>query len=194
MHQAFFDYLEKFSSEPLFENQKALLRDALMPSRLRKREFFLKEGDHQKYLAFIVKGAMRMYSVDDQGIEHIVRLGVEGWWIGDRESWAMLTPSLYQVDAWENSELLLITREDSLELIRELPAFGEMIRQLDERNHIANNRRLNSAISAAAVKRYQDFIECYPELVERFPQHIIASYLGVNKDTLSRVKRQHYRK
>jgi uncharacterized membrane-anchored protein len=65
---------------------------------------------------------------------------------------------------------------------------------IDERNHMANNRRLASTISATAGKRYTDFIECYPELSERFPQHIIASYLGINKDTLSRVKRQRYLK
>jgi CRP-like cAMP-binding protein len=161
---------------------------------LRKRQFLLKEGDQLKYFAFIVKGAMRMYSVDDEGIEHIVRLGVEGWWMGDRESWSMLTPSLYNIDAWENSELLLLAREDALDLMKKVPIFSEMTRQLDERNQIANNRRLNSAISATAVNRYLDFVTCYPELVERFPQHIIASYLGVNKDTLSRVKRQRYRK
>jgi hypothetical protein len=65
-----------------------------------------------------------------------------------------------------------------------------MVRQLDERNNITNQRRLTSAISSAAEKRYTDFIACYPHLSERFPQHIIASYLGITKDTLSRVKRQ----
>ncbi|WP_256002015.1 hypothetical protein [Pedobacter deserti] len=63
--------------------------------------------------------------------------------------------------------------------------------QLDERNQMANHRRLTSALSSTAGKRYTDFVTCYPELCERFPQHIIASYLGINKDTLSRVKRQH---
>ncbi|HEY1202245.1 MAG TPA: cyclic nucleotide-binding domain-containing protein, partial [Niastella sp.] len=64
-----------------------------MPSRLRKRQFLLQEGELCRYFAFIVKGAMRMYSVDEKGIEHFVRLGVEGWWMGDRESWSMLTSS-----------------------------------------------------------------------------------------------------
>jgi CRP-like cAMP-binding protein len=194
MHEAFFDYLKKFSSDALSEDEKALLKQAFIPSRLRKRQFLLQEGNQSKFFAFIVKGAMRMFSVDDKGIEHIVRLGVEGWWMGDRESWAMFTPSIYYIDAWENSDLLLITRESALDLIKKVSAFSEMTRQLDERNTIANTRRLTSAISAAADKRYTDFIECYPELLERFPQHIIASYLGVNKDTLSRVKRQRYRK
>lgn len=194
MYEAFLNYLKKFSSDPLSDDEEALVIQTLVPSRLRKRQFLLQEGDLCKNFAFIVKGAMRMYSVDDKGIEHIVRLGVEGWWMGDRESWSMLTSSRYHIDAWENCDLLYITREGSLDLMKKVPAFCEMMRQLDERNHIANNRRLTSAIGATAEKRYTDFIECYPELFERFPQHIIASYLGLNKDTLSRVKRQHYRK
>jgi CRP-like cAMP-binding protein len=190
MHDAFFDYLKKYTSEPLSDDEKVLLERAFIPFKLRKRQYFLQEGNYSKYFSFIVKGSMRMYSVDDKGTEHIVRLGVEGWWMGDRESWVMLSPSLYNIDALENTELLLINRADTLDLIKKIPAFSEMIRQLDERNNIANQRRLTSSISAAAEKRYTDFIDCYPELFERFPQHIIASYLGITKDTLSRVRRQ----
>lgn len=194
MYDVFFDYLKKFSPDPLSDDEKALVTQTFVPSRLSKRQFLLQEGELCRYFAFIVKGAMRMYSVDEKGIEHFVRLGVEGWWMGDRESWSMLTSSRYNIDAWENCDLLYITREGSLDLMKKVPAFCEMVRQLDERNHIANNRRVTSAIGAAAEKRYTDFIECYPELFERFPQHIIASYLGLNKDTLSRVKRQRYRR
>lgn len=190
MHDIFFDYLKKYASEPLSDEEKVLLKQAFIPFKLRKRQYFLQEGNLNKHFAFIIKGSMRMYSVDDKGAEHIVRLGVEGWWMGDRESWVMLSPSLYNIDALENTELLLINRADSLDLLRKIPAFAEMIRQLDERNNIANQRRLTSSISGAAEKRYTDFVDCYPELLERFPQHIIASYLGVTKDTLSRVRRQ----
>lgn len=191
MYNAFFDYLKKFSSEPLSDEEKALIRRTFTPFKLRKRQFLLQAGDQCKYFAFIVKGAMRMYSVDDGGIEHVVRLGVEQWWMGDRESFVELTPSRYHIDAWEHCELLYVTREGTLELQEKVPAFCAMKMKLDERNMMANNRRLTSAISSQADKRYTDLVECYPELIERFPQHIIASYLGINKDTLSRVKRQH---
>ena len=194
MHEAFFEYLKKFSSDPISEEEKELIRQIFVPARLRKRQFLLQAGDMCKNFAFIVKGAMRMYSVDDKGIEHIVRMGVENWWMGDRESFSMLTPSLYNIDAWEHCELLYITKEGSHELQHKIPAFCEMKLQLDERNQIANNRRLTSAISATAEKRYTDFIECNPEFPGRFPQHFIASYLGLNKDTLSRVKRNRYNK
>jgi len=190
MYETFFDYLKKFSADPLSEEEKALLRQAFIPSKFRKRQYLLQAGNYCKDFAFIVKGSMRMYSVDDKGSEHMVRLGVEGWWMGDRESWVMLTPSLYNIDAWEDTEVLLISRGNSLELIKAVPVFWEMVRQLDERNNIANQRRLTSSISGTADKRYADFIDCYPELLHRFPQHIIASYLGITKDTLSRVRRR----
>jgi CRP-like cAMP-binding protein len=189
MYEAFFNYLKDFSPDPLSELERALIRDALVPFKLRKRQYFLQEGDRCKNFAFIVKGAMRQYMVDEKGVEHIIRVGVENWWMGDRESWVMNAPSLYNIDAWENTEMLLITRASALELIKKVPAFCEMTRQLDERNNIANQRRLTSAISGTAEKRYTDFATCYPDLLERFPQHIIASYLGITKDTLSRVKR-----
>ena len=190
MLAAFFDYLKKFSSNPLSDDEKEQFEKALIPFSLRKKQYLLQAGDHCKHFAFIIKGAMRQYSVDEKGNEHIIQLGVEDWWMGDRESWVMSTPSLYHIDAWEDTEMLLITRESALKLLKEVPAFSEMTRQLDERNNMANQRRLTSSISATAEKRYVNFLSCYPTLHERFPQHIIASYLGINKDTLSRVKRQ----
>lgn len=190
MLEAFFDYLKKYSSTPISEDEKALLARSFIPFKLRKRQYLLQAGEQCKHFAFIVNGAMRQYSVDDKGNEYIVRLGVENWWMGDRESWVMATPSLYHIDAWDDTQMLLVTRQNVLELLKNVPAFNEMTCQLDERNNIANQRRLTSAISANAEKRYTDFAECYPELLERFPQHIIASYLGITKDTLSRVKRQ----
>ena len=187
-HDVFFTYLEKVTALPITEGDRGLLQKALLPHKLRKRQYLLQEGDQCKHFAFIVNGAMRHYMVDDKGIEHIVRLGVEGWWMGDRESWVMHTPSVYNIDAWENTEMLLISRTNALELIKKVPAFMEMTRLLDERNNIANQRRLTSFISGPADKRYTDFIACYPELSERFPQHIIASYLGITPQSLSRIR------
>lgn len=190
MYNVFFTYLKTFNSDPMSDEEKALIMKAFVPARMRKRQFLLQAGSHSKNMAFIVKGSMRMFTVDDKGSEHMVRLGVEGWWMGDRESWSANKPSRYYIDCWQHTDVLLINRENTLELMRTVPAFCEMLRQLDERNQIANNRRLNSSISADIQQRYTEFVETYPDLHDRFPQHIVASYLGVNKDTLSRVKRR----
>jgi hypothetical protein len=119
-----------------------------------------------------------------------VQLAIENWWVGDRESWVMFTPSIYNIDAWEHTEMLLITKAEELELVRQFPAFDEMVRQMDERHSIATQKRLTASISLSAEKRYAEFVNCHADFLQRFPQHLIASYLGITKDTLSRVRKQ----
>ncbi|MES2485773.1 MAG: Crp/Fnr family transcriptional regulator [Bacteroidota bacterium] len=185
-----FDYINKHSPNGISENDFEIVKGYFTYKRIRKKQYLLQEGDVCKYFGFILNGAMRQYTIDDKGVEHIVQLAVENWWVGDRESYIMFTPSVYNIDAWEDTELLLISRQDVLELHKHCPAFVETVKVMDDRNNIANQRRITSSISASAEKRYTNFIACYPNLLERFPQHIIASYLGITKDTLSRVKRQ----
>ena len=183
-------YINSYTSTPLSESGYALFKTAFTSKKIKRKQFFLHEGDVCKHFAFIVKGAMRQYLVDDKGVEHIVHLGIENWWMGDRESWVMLTPSKYYIDAWEDTELLLITRADTLKLVYQFPAFNELLRLLDERNNIATQKRITSSISFAAEKRYADFVNTHPDFLQRFPQHIIASYLGITKETLSRIRKQ----
>ena len=150
----------------------------------------MQEGQVCKYAAFIVKGAMRQYSVDDKGAEHVVRLLIENWWAVDRESFVMLTPSPYNIEAWEDTEVLLVTYSDSLDMLNKIPLLTEWTRKLDEHHAFAAQRRLSASISFSAEKRYSDFTNAYPEFLQRFPQHMIASYLGVTKETLSRIRHQ----
>lgn len=102
----------------------------------------------------------------------------------------MLTPSKYYIDAWEDTELLIATVADMLELIEKMPSFGQMTRLMDQRSFIASQRRLNSTISNAAEKRYEEFAANHPQFIQRFPQHLIASFLGITKETLSRIRKQ----
>lgn len=191
MYDAYINYLGKFTTQPLTDEDKELVRQNFTPFRLKKRQYTLQAGDICRRFAFIVKGAMRMYYLDDKGLEHVVRLGIENWWMGDRESFVYKTPSRFYIDAFEHCDVLYMTSDNANELEKKVPAFRQMMNKLDERNIMANERRLTAAISFSVEKRYTEFVECYPELAERFPQHVIASYLGINKDTLSRVKRQH---
>lgn len=185
-----FAYINSYAQHGISAKDFEIFKTYFTYKKIRKKQYFLQEGDVCRYFGFILKGAMRQYLIDDKGTEHIIQLSVENWWVGDRESWTMFSPSRYNIDAWEDTELLLITRAGTLELLERFPAFRDMTTALDERNNIANQRRITSSISGSAEKRYTDFVSCYPNLVERFPQHIIASYLGITKDTLSRVKRQ----
>jgi CRP-like cAMP-binding protein len=191
MHESLIKYINSYSSTPLTDSQMGLIKNTFVHQKIRKRQYFLQEGQVCKYAAFIVKGAMRQYSVDDKGVEHIVRLLVENWWASDRESYVMLTPSVYNIDAWEDTDVLVVTKADFYNRINSIPAVIEMARKMDENYAIATQKRLNASISLSAEQRYSDFIKTYPEFLQRFPQHMIASYLGITKETLSRIRKPH---
>src|SRR5436190_5739869 len=108
MHETLLKYITRHSKTPLTESEGQVIKNTFVPKKLRKKQYFLQEGEVCKYGAFIVKGAMRQYSVDDKGVEHIIRLFIENWWAGDRESYVHLTPSVYNIDAWEDTEMLLL--------------------------------------------------------------------------------------
>jgi CRP-like cAMP-binding protein len=190
MHDKLTAYIEQYSALQLTNEEKALITATFQPKKLRKKQYFLQEGDVCKYAGFIVKGAMRQYSVDEKGIEHIVQLLIENYWANDRESSTMLTASKYNIEACEDTELLMLTRAEMLDLIEKIPAMAKMVFLMDERNSIANQRRLNSTISNTAEKRYEEFASNHPQFIQRFPQHTIASFLGITKETLSRIRKQ----
>jgi len=190
MHSKLLDYIKQYSTLALTSDEEALILATFQPKKLRKKQYFLEEGNVCKYVGFIVKGAMRQYSVDDKGVEHIVQLYIENYWASDRESAVMLTPSKYNIDAWEDTELLIVTVADMLDLIEKVPSFGQMTRLMDQRSFIVSQRRLNSTISNTAEKRYEEFAGNHPQFIQRFPQHLIASFLGITKETLSRIRKQ----
>ena len=173
---------------PLTESEIDLIKSVVVFKKFRRRQYFLYEGEVSKYSAFIIKGAMRQYTVDDKGMDRTVNLFLETWWAGDRESFMTGVPSLYFVDAWEDTETLIVTRKNALYLIDQIPSLLQWIRKMDENNAVATQKRLNAAISLSAEERYYELEKTYPEFLQRFPQHIIASYLGINRETLSRIR------
>jgi len=193
-----FDYLityfNSYATTPLRESDIDLITNIFTPKKFRKRQYFLQEGEVCKYTAFIVKGAMRQYMVDDKGEEHIIQLFIENWWASDRESQITETPSKYFIDSWEDTETLVVNRKNALNLIDQIPSLLQWIRKMDENNAVATQKRLNAAISLTAEERYHELEKTYPEFLQRFPQHIIASYLGINRETLSRIRRRDVKK
>jgi CRP-like cAMP-binding protein len=188
MFEYLIKYFNSFTTTPLSGDEIDLIQSFFTPKKFRKRQYFLQEGEVCKYTAFIVKGAMRKYRVDDKGEEHILRLYIENWWATDRESEIKAVPSSYFIDAWEDSECLVATKSDLRYLVDNTPALMKWIRTIDDKFAIASQRRIEAAISLSAEDRYHDLEKTYPEFIQRFPQHIIASYLGINRETLSRIR------
>lgn len=84
MHAKLIAYISQYANLPLTSEEQALIIATFQPKKLRKKQYFLQEGDVCKYAGFIVKGAMRQYSVDNKGVEHIVHLFIENYWANDR--------------------------------------------------------------------------------------------------------------
>ena len=168
MHESLIKHINSYTSTPLTDSEVELIKNTFVPKKIRKKQYFLQEGEVCKYSAFIVKGAMRQYSVDDKGVEHIVRLLIENWWAVDRESFVMLTPSVYNIDAWEDTEVLLITKSDSLDLLNKIPVLTEWTRNLDEHHAFAAQKRLSASISFSAEKRYSDLQILTPNFCNAF--------------------------
>lgn len=189
MFQTLIRYIEEKSGLNLSQEEQKLVEDKFKQKRFRKKQYLLQEGDTCKYAGFIVTGAARMYSVDDKGHEHIVRFGIEGWWLGDPESYTQSTPSKFHIEMLEDTELLLITWEHFQELIATIPAIAAMTKAMDKQSFIASQKRIHSAISLTAEERYEELVKVYPTFILRFPQNMIASYLGISPETLSRIKK-----
>jgi len=192
--EPFFSYIESKSALILNADEKELLESAFKAKHLRKRQYLLQEGDICRYMSFIIKGSGRMYSVNDKGQDHIIRFAIENWWLGDYESYNFNTPSLYNIEVLEDSEVLMIEHGQMQKLADSIPAIDLMIREIDRKGAVATQKRIHSAISEGAEERYDNLIKNYPEFLNRFPQSMIASYLGISPETLSRIRKNMLKK
>lgn len=190
MYDALRTYIDKYASDNISDADFELVKKAFTFKRYKKGQYLLQEGEVCKYSAFILKGSMRQFSVDTKGIEHIIHFGIENWWVGDRESITMLTPSRYNIDAIEDSEVLLITSEDLQQLGDSLPVIGKMMHTMNQRNFIASQKRIHDALSLTAEERYLELAKNHPDFLQRFPQTMLASYLGITAETYSRIRKK----
>ncbi|MEO6963641.1 MAG: Crp/Fnr family transcriptional regulator [Puia sp.] len=175
---------------PLTDEAFEFCKTLFLPKKLRKRQYLLQEGDVSKYTAFVEKGMLRTYSVDEKGIEHILQFSSEGWWVSDLYSFLTNEPSRFNIEALEDAELLLITRPSWDLLLEKVPAFERYFRILIQNNLIVTQRRLMGTLSETAEQKYSKLIKTYPDCLQRVPQHMVAAYLGITPETLSRVRSQ----
>lgn len=183
-------YISKNSSSIISDEDFKIIQQAFIPKTVKKKQYLLHEGSVCKYMSFIVKGTMRQYTIDAKGIEHIVRFGIENWWISDRDSFTNLTPSKYYIDAIEDTELLVTTNENLFKLRAGSVQFNKMCQNLDEKHYSASQERIQAIISYTAEEKFVHLMNSYPSFIHRIPQAMLASYLGITPETLSRIRKQ----
>jgi len=184
-------YLERQAH--LTEEEYALLETLFLPTTFKKGEFLLREGEIAKSGVFVTSGCLRSYTVDDKGKEHILQFSPEDWWSGNLDSYRNGTPSAYFIDAIEDTEVLLQDAA-AFQKCMEIPAFAAGFLGGIQKSAIAKDRRIITSLSNTAEERYCGFLQKYPTIVQRVPQHMIASYLGISPETLSRIRKRMSRK
>jgi CRP-like cAMP-binding protein len=172
----------------LTEEQCALIASLFVPRSFRKGEFYQRAGRPTTHGGFVVRGCFRTYLIDESGKESIVHFSPESSWVGDLESARTATPAPFFVDAIEPSEVLRIDLPSFERLLEAVPELAHEFRIGLQRSRAALERRLALMLHSSAEERYLAFLERYPALAPRIPQHMLASYLGITPETLSRLR------
>ena len=187
MFEQFRKYLE--DKITLADSDYQLLESVSVIKKFRKHQFLLAEGEVCSYNTFVCEGLLRKYSVDDKGIEHTVYFAPENWWIADRKSLMDGTPSNYFIEAVENSVALLISKSNFELVCVQIPVFKELVNHILQRSLNATHDRINDTFQSTAEEKYRHFLKSFPNLANRAPRHMVASYLGITPETLSRIRK-----
>lgn len=165
------------------------IKDAVSIRKLRRWQTLLNEGDVWKKMSFISKGCCRLFRYDSKGGDHTVRFGIENWWMTDLESFNANRPSLYNIEALTSSTILVWSKEDWIKLQEDIPAFKLFYEGLVIKAFEAAQERVFTLISQSPEEKYLDFQHKYPNVFNKVPLHMVASYLGISRETLNRVRK-----
>jgi CRP-like cAMP-binding protein len=157
---------------------------------VRKKELYLVAGEISGATAYVKKGCLRRYVIDKEGKETIINFATEDWWIGDLESFTHRRPSIYHIQALEDSELLLLTRAKFEKVCEEIPKYKTFHDEKVQRSYYATLKRLSLVTSGTAEEKYMLLMKEQPQLFQRIPLHYIASYLGIEPESLSRLRKR----
>jgi CRP-like cAMP-binding protein len=156
------------------------------PVKKRKHQFIVEEGEAVNKEFWVVKGCLKSYFFDEKGKEHILQFAMENWWATDYDAFVNRTKARISIDCIEDCELLYITYEDREKLLSEIHKMERFWRKKTKVGYIALQNRILSLLKNTAQERYDMLFNQYPELFQRVPKKLIAAYLGVSRETLSR--------
>ena len=166
----------------------ALIRSSFVPRTVERGGFFQRGGEVAQRGGFVTRGCFRTYAIDEAGAETITRFSPERAWIGDIQSATAQEPTIFFVQAIESSDVLTIDLPSFERILAAVPQVAHAYRLGMQRSQVAAERRIAQARLLSAEDRYRAFLARHPDLVRRVPQHMLASYLGVTPETLSRIR------
>jgi len=181
-------YMSKYIT--LTQEEEDILVSKVLYKKYLKGQYIVQQGDVCKYSGFVISGCTKTFYVDEEGQEHIVMFSIEDWWASDMGSFVTQTPADFNVQCLENTELIMFSHDNIEELYAAIPKLERFFRQIVEKGLAASQKRIVRSFSLSAKEQYLHFRNQYPKIEQRIPQYMIASYLGITKEFLSKIKSQ----
>jgi CRP/FNR family transcriptional regulator, anaerobic regulatory protein len=172
----------------LDNTEKEIFLSHLQQKKFKRKQFVLTDGEVCKYSTFVTSGCLRGFTVDKNGIEHVLSFAPTDWWIADMYSLISQKPGILNIEALEDTETILLSKASQEKLYHEIPKFERFFRILIENSLVANQQRIVDNMSLTAEERYNIFCKRYPTLIDHLPQKQIASYIGVTPEFFSRMR------
>lgn len=174
--------------------ESAHFTSLLYTRHLRRKDLLLEDGDICKNSAFTIKGCLKGYTIDHNGDTHVLNFAPPGWWIADMYSLLSQKPGTLNIEANEETEVLLLSKTNQEQLYHDIPKFERFFRIITENSLVAYQQRLMDNLSLTAEDRFNNFCKRYPELVNNMSKKDIASYIGVTPEFFSRMQARILRK
>jgi len=159
-------------------------------SRIKKRQFIVQPGFVCAHQTYVVKGALRSYFVNNEGIDHTIQFAIDDWFISDFSSYIFKTPACLFIEALEDSIIHQIGYNDVENLCAKNHKFEHFFRVVAQKSFAFSQRRILSNLDKTAEERYLEFQSMYPDIVQRVPQYTLASYLGMTPEFLSKIRKK----
>lgn len=186
--QPLIDYLSRYII--LTSEEETLFLSKVRFRKYLKGQYVVQQGDVCHYESFVISGCLKTFYIDHEGHEHIMMFAVEDWWTADLGSFLSQMPASYNVQCLEKCELAQISYHDLEALYLAIPKLERFFRIIIQKAFVASQQRIIDSFSLPAKERYLKFRQQYPQIDQRVPQYMIASYLGFTKEFLSKIRNQ----
>jgi len=162
----------------------------VQPGQLKKKEYLLKEGQVCRSNYFVEQGCLRMFFINEKGVEQITQFAIENWWISDYMSFGNQTISPFYIQAIEATMIYAVDYFSQDELFRAVPPLEKYFRLVLQRAYAASQLRIKYLYDLSKEEHYQHFITGFPGFAQRIPQYMMASYLGFTPEYLSEIRKK----
>lgn len=179
------DHFRKVIS--LDDSEAAYVASHFVIKKFKKHQFVVQEGELVPNSFLVAKGCLKSYHTDDNGKEHILQFGFENWWITDFQAHSNEIPATINVDCIEDSELFCLSLQNREKLCAEMHKVARFFLAKTNKGYIAQQQRILSLLNSNAKERYEQLLALYPGILNRVPKQLVAAYLGVSRETLSRL-------